>query len=150
MTSLAPGAGLEINIEINIAILVHLQAHCFVSLHYLPHPPFFPPFFLPVSILSHFWKTGSKGVKLMWWKTTGISLWAICFAVMGTPSPLSVALGFLLRLRAYCKLASSYLRLPAKCMADLAPCQAEPSYQLRAPNFVSLVPGFLWPLLLCL
>lgn len=93
--------------------------------------------FLPVSILSHFCrkkkkkkrKTGGTGVKLMWWKTTGISLWAICFAVMAALSLLSVALRFLLRLGAYCKLASSYLRLPAKCIADLAPCQARVSWK---------------------
>lgn len=74
-------------------------------------------------------KTGGTGVKLMWWKTTGISLWAICFAVMAALSLLSVALRFLLRLGAYCKLASSYLRLPAKCIADLAPCQARVSWK---------------------
>lgn len=52
---------------------------------------------------------------------------------MATLSPLSVALGFLLRSGAYCKLASSYLRLPAKCITDLTPCQAHPSWnQLHA------------------
>ncbi|KAK5848447.1 hypothetical protein PBY51_006060 [Eleginops maclovinus] len=45
---------------------------------------------------------------------------------MDTLPPLSGALGFLLRMGAYCKLASSYLRLPAKCIADLPPCQAPP------------------------
>lgn len=45
---------------------------------------------------------------------------------MAALSLLSVTLGFLLRLGAYCKLASSYLRLPAKCLADLAPCQLSP------------------------
>lgn len=145
--SLAPGTGLEIN----IASFMYLSARCFL-------PPFIPTIsfilfsyfllFLPVFILSHFWKTGSTGVKLMWWKTTGISLWAICFAVMATLSLLSVALGFLLRLGAYCKLASSYLRLAAKCITDLTPCQAHPSWnQLHAqirPNFVSVMLSFLW------
>lgn len=39
---------------------------------------------------------------------------------MATLAPLSVALGFLLRLGANCKLASSYLRLAAKWIADPA------------------------------
>lgn len=105
---------------------------------YLLHPFFFSPHFLRFPPCLHLVtflqkkkkrKTGGTGVKLMWWKTTGISLWAICFAVMAALSLLSVALRFLLRLEAYCKLASSYLRLPAKCIADLAPCQARVSWK---------------------
>lgn len=152
--SLAPGTGLD-----NIASFMYLSTRCFLS-PFTPAISFIPPFllplffFLPVFILSHFWKTGSTGVKLMWWKTTGISLWAICFAVMATLSLLSVAQGFLLRLGAYCKLASSYLRLPAKCIADLAPCQAYPSWnQLHAqirPNFVWVMLAFPFVCVICL
>lgn len=128
--SLAPGAGLEIN----IASFLYHWAHCLLPLHYLLHPPlFFTAFsFCSLSPSCHiFWKTGGTGVKLMWWKTTGISLWDICFAIMATLAPLSVALGFLLRLGANCKLASSYLRLPAKCIADPA---SLPSLPLVEPT----------------
>lgn len=123
----------EGGLEINIASFMYLRASCFNPLHYLP---FFPLFPFPLRLhLVTFVKNCGTGVKLMWWKTTGVSLWAICFAVMATLCPLSVALGFLLRLEAYCKLASSYLRLPTKCIADLTPCQAHPSWNKLHAQF---------------
>lgn len=73
--STAPRTG----IKINITSFKYLWAHCF------PFIPFTDFLFL-LTILSHFCRTGGTGVKLMWWNTTGISLWAICFSVMATLS----------------------------------------------------------------
>lgn len=99
--SLAAGTSLEIN----IAGFMYIQARCCcLPLHYLRHPLTFSFFPLSVSILSYFWKTGGTGVKLMWWKTTGISLWAHLLCRYGLPrspqhgSRLSVAIGGILQI----------------------------------------------------
>lgn len=114
-------------IEINFASCV--LARRFLPPRYLLHPPARPTIFSP----SRRGKSGSAGVKLMWWKTTGISLWAICFALTNAPllSLLpSSSLGFLSWYQGwggwgggFCKLACGYLWLAAKCLADLTPQQ---------------------------
>lgn len=129
--SLAAGTSLEIN----IAGFMYIQARCCcLPLHYLRHPLTFSFFFPSRSPSCHI---SEKLVAQAWnWcdeKQLGYLYEPICFAVMASLALLSMALGFLLRLGAYCKLASSYLRLPAKCIADLTPCQAHPSWnQLHA------------------
>lgn len=104
-------------------------------IHFFPLFLFFSP--LPVSILSHFWKTGGTGVKLMWWKTTGISLWAICFAVMATLSPLSMALGSLLHLGGKLQISQQLSEVTSQVHGwPLAPCRAQPLLE-PAPRPVS-------------
>lgn len=108
----------ETGIEINIASWMCILARCFLPLHYLPHPFFSSLLFPPSCHISE--KSGSTGVKLMWWKTTGISLWAICFALMATlsrspqrGSRLSVAIGGVLQIsQQLSEVTSQVLRWP--------------------------------------
>lgn len=95
-------------------------------------PFLFPPLLFSFSSPSPSCHISEKLAAQAWnWcdeKQLGYLYEPFALPVMATLSPLSVALGFLLRSGAYCKLASSYLRLPAKCIADLTPCQAHPSW----------------------
>lgn len=100
-----------------------------------PFPHF--SFLLPVSVLSHFWETGSTGVKLMWWKTTGISLWAICFAVMATFSPLSVFLHFLLQLGGMQQISQQLSEVTSQVHHWPHSCQAHSTWNHRCTRFLS-------------
>lgn len=135
----------EMDVEINIASWMYILARCFLPLHYLPHP-FFSSLLFPPSchnsekVAAQAWNWCDEKQLGYLYEPFALHLWPPSLAL------LSVALGSLLRLGAYCKLASSYLRLPAKCFADLTPCQPRPSWSCgstlsSSPNFASV--GFL-------
>lgn len=116
----------ERGLEINIASFMYLRASCFPPLHY---PPFFLLFPFPLRLhLVTFLKNCGTGVKLMWWKTTGVSLWAICHPLSPQRgSRLSVAIGGILQISQQLSEVTNQVHrwphsLPSSPLLEPAPC----------------------------